>query len=119
MNGLLLDDVRVIKGMDKTESGKYIPVKIKNGGCDGGDSVATLAQFGKIFEKLNRTVLKMGEELFYGRIEAVPLKGGADACQYCPYDSVCGLRQGEPVITYKQSAEDVYKQLEAEKGGEG
>lgn len=117
MNGLLLDDVRVIKGMDKSEDGKYIPVKIKNGSNAGGDSLATLTQFGKIFEKLNHTVMGMGEELLAGRVEAVPLKGGTDACQYCPYDSVCGWRMGDPRYTFKQSAEEVYWQLDEENGG--
>ncbi len=117
MNGLLLDDVRVIKGMDKTESAKYIPVKIKNGSNAKSDSLATLEQFGMIFKKLNDTVAQMGEKLFGGDIEAAPLKGGADACQYCPYDSVCGYRRGEGVNVYKQSSEEVMRQLNKEQSG--
>ena len=117
MNGLLLDDVRVIKGMDKTESAKYIPVKIKNGSNSGSDSLATLEQFGKIFGKLNDTVAQMGEKLFGGDIEAIPLKGGADACQYCPYDSVCGYRRGEGIDVIKHSSDEVLRQLDEEQSG--
>ncbi len=118
MNGLLLDDVRVIKGMDKTEAAAYIPVKIKNGSADGSDSLATLAQFGSIFKRLNATVVKMGEKLFDGDVQAIPLKGSADACQYCPYDSVCAYRRGEPLNVLKLSNEDVYNILESEQEGD-
>ena len=118
MNGLLLDDVRVIKGMDKTENAKYIPVKISGGSPKKSDSLATLAQFGKIFEKLQNTVAQMGEKLFDGDVQAVPLKGGADACQYCPYDSVCGYRRGEPVTVFKMNNEEVFEQLDREGGEE-
>lgn len=117
MNGLLLNDVRVIKGMDKTESAKYIPVKIKNGSNVKSDSLATLEQFGMIFKKLNDTVAQMGEKLFGGDIEATPLTGGADACQYCPYDSVCGYRRGEGVDVIKHSADEVLRQLDEERSG--
>ena len=123
MNGLLLDDVRVIKGMDKTEGAKYIPIKIKNGSNVKSDSLATLEQFGKIFKKLNDTVAQMGEKLFGGDIAAAPLKGGADACEYCPYDSVCGYRQSEPINVFSMNNEEVLKKIdeeqnEAKKGGE-
>lgn len=123
MNGLLLDDVRVIKGMDKTEGAKYIPVKIKNGSNVKSDSLATLEQFGKIFKKLNDTVAQMGEKLFGGDIAAAPLKGGADACEYCPYDSVCGYWQSEPVTVFSMNNEEVLNKIDEEqnedvKGGD-
>ena len=118
MNGLLLDDVRVIKGMDKSESGKYIPIKIKNGSNVKSDSLATLEQMGRLFRRLNTTVIEMGEKLFEGDVAAVPLKGSADACQYCPFDSVCGYRQGEPVNVFRMKAEEVFNKLEEENGGE-
>lgn len=117
MNGLLLDDVRVIKGMDKTENAKYIPVKISGGSPAKSDSLATLAQFGKIFEKLRDTVAQMGEKLFDGDVQAIPLKGAADACEYCPYDSVCGYRRGEPVTVFKLDNDRVFEEL-GNDGGE-
>ena len=117
MNGLLLDDVRVIKGMDKTESAKYIPVKIKDGSNKSSDSLATLEQMGKLFRRLNDTVTDMGEKLFAGDVAAVPLKGSADACMYCPFDSVCGYRRGEPVNVFKMSADEVFEKLDEEENG--
>lgn len=117
MNGLLLDDVRVIKGMDKSEAGTYIPVKIKNGES-AGKSLATLAQFGSIFKKLDLTVAAMGKALYDGKIEAAPVKGAHDACEYCPYDSVCAYRMSEPRNTFGVDNDEVYRQIEKELGGE-
>ena len=109
--------------MDKTEGAKYIPVKILNGSNAKSDSLATLEQFGKIFKKLNDTVAQMGEKLYGGDIAAAPLKGGADACRYCPYDSVCGYRQSEPINVFSMNNEEVLKKIDDEqkkdvKGGD-
>lgn len=117
MNGLLLDDVRVIKGMDKTEGATYIPVKIKNGSTVKTDSLATLAQFGKIFQKLNDTVAQMGDKLYRGDVAASPLKGGADACRYCPYDSVCSYRKSDPVQVFGMKNDEVFEKLDNEQNG--
>ena len=115
MNGLLLDDARVIKGMDKTESATYIPVKIKDGKPSSSKSLATLEQFGKIFKKLDLIIAQMGRELYGGKIEASPVKGAHDACEYCPYDSVCAYRMSEARNTFGVDNAEVYKMLDDEK----
>ena len=76
------------------------------------------ADMGKLFRKINDTVAKMGERLYGGDIAAQPLKGGADACQYCAYGSVCAYRQGEPVNVFSMKADEVYQRLDSEQGGE-
>lgn len=118
MNGLLLDDVRVIKGMDKSESGTFIPVKIQGGSAVSGKSLATLARFGQLFQKLDLIVADMGKSLYSGSIEAAPVKGAHDACQYCPYDSVCAYRVSEKRNTFAVDNETVFEQLSKELGGE-
>ncbi len=119
MNGLLLDDVRVIKGMDKSENARYIPVKIKNGSSVGSDSLVTLEQMGKLFKKLNKTVTEMGERLYSGDIAAAPLKGSVDACEYCPFDGVCAYRRSDPVNVFKMKADEVFEKIDAEASNEG
>lgn len=114
MNGLLLDDARVIKGMDKSEKAVYIPVKIDLGTPKSSKSLATLEQFGKIFKKLEYTVSSMGSKLYSGDIEAAPLKGGKDACEYCPYDSVCQYRMSSPVNAFAVSNDEVYQKIDSE-----
>lgn len=120
MNGLLLDDVDVIRGMDKSEAGKYIPVKIKLDTPVSERSIANLEQFGKIFKKLEHTVASMGKDLYQGRIQASPAKGAHDACEYCPYDSVCAYRMSNPINTFDITNDEVYTSIdsEIERGGE-
>ena len=120
MNGLLLDDVSIIKGMDKSETGKYIPVKIKLDTAVSERSIANIEQFGKIFKKLERTVASMGREIYRGNIQASPAKGAHDACEYCPYDSVCAYRVSEPVNTFDVTNDEVYSTIDNEitNGGE-
>ena len=120
MNGLLLDDVSVIRGMDKSDSGKYIPVKIKLDTAVSERSIANLEQFGKIFKKLENTVADMGKELYKGNIQASPAKGAHDACEYCPYDSVCAYRMSNPINTFDVTNDEVYSSIDEEikNGGE-
>lgn len=120
MNGLLLDDVDVIRGMDKSEAGKYIPVKIKLDTPVSERSIANLEQFGKIFKKLEHTVASMGKDLYQGRIQASPAKGAHDACEYCPYDSVCAYRMSNPINTFDITNDEVYTSIDSEivRGGE-
>ncbi len=96
MNGLLLDDIKVIKGMEKSGKGNYIPVKIQLDTPVSKSSLATLEQFGKIFKIIDLTIAEMGKDLYNGRIEASPVKGAYDPCKYCPYDSVCAYHMSEP-----------------------
>lgn len=119
MNGLLLDDVSVIKGMDKSEKARYIPVKIKLDATVSNESTASLEEFGKIFKKLESTVASMGKSLYSGEIEAAPAKGADDACKYCPYDSVCAYRLSEPKYVYSLDNEEVFKLLDKESNSGG
>ena len=81
-------------------------------------SLATLAQFGQLFKKLDLITAEMGRALYSGSVEASPVKGAHDACQYCPYDSVCAYRAGEPRNTFAVDNEKVFEELSNEFGGE-
>lgn len=116
MNGLLLDDIDVVKGMDKTEAATYIPVKIKADTPVGDSSLATLEQFGKIFTKLDKNIIEMGNCLYNGQIQASPTSGATDACEYCPYDSVCAYRKSTPRNTFELKNDEVYEKIDNEGG---
>lgn len=117
MNGLILDNDEAILGMDKTDAATYIPIKTKP---DARTAVsrASLPEFDQIFRLLDRTVLDMGNRLYGGSIEASPVKGSQDACEYCPYDGVCAYRKGEPRLTNQLKRDEFYQALE-ETLGEG
>lgn len=119
MNGLLLNDITVIRGMDRTEKAVYIPVKIKADMPDSKTSLASLDEFGKIFKKLDLIVAHMGEDLYSGNIEASPIKdrktvNSHDACTYCPYDSVCAYHMSEPRMLYEFDNQAVFEMLNQE-----
>ena len=114
MNGLLLSKAEVIKGMDNSENGEYIPVKIKLDDVVPCSSLATLEEFGKIFKKLDMTVRKMGEELYSGMIQASPAKGTYDACKYCPYDSVCAYRISKETTIEEFDNKVVFEMIDEE-----
>ena len=90
MNGLILDNPEVIKGMEKEVKGIFIPVSLKDGELKKFDSIANLAQMGSIMNYLEKLIISMAETLKSGDISADPIIGEYSACKYCEYKSVCG-----------------------------
>ena len=93
MNGLVLKDEDVLNKMDK--KGSFIKVSRKNLDGEYSDTLASPAQFELIFAHIDDTVRRMGESLLNGNVQAKPLKGIEDGCDYCPYDSVCLWKYGD------------------------
>lgn len=111
MNGLVLNDSDVLNHMDRL--GKFIKLSKKTEDGQYSDTLASVEQFNLIFKHLDDTVKHMGKELLNGNIEALPIKGIADGCAYCPYDSVC-LHTYEDDYKFRSdaTAKDVYTKLE-------
>ncbi len=116
MHGIVLDDVDVIKGMEKEAKGVYIPVSIKGDTItDKTGSLATLEEFGALFSKVDNVVTEMALSLCSGDIAAQPVKGEYDACKWCPYICVCGYTDKDvckEVQKYKK--DEVYDILKRE-----
>ncbi len=89
MNGMLVDLPEITKSIDKN----YYDIKPQTFVEQGG--LASLAELGMIFKKLDMTISEMGNMLFDGRVEASPFKGGKDSCQYCNYSSICAYHRSE------------------------
>lgn len=92
MNGLVLDDSRVIEGMDRTKSGMIIPVNYKDNRFTG--SLIDFTCLEKLYDRVEDNLRNMGDRLHEGKIEAVPTD---KACDYCDYKSVCGFESGDTV----------------------
>lgn len=90
MNGLLLDDSRVIQGMEEQAAGKFIPVALKDGKPAKTESVVSEPQLNKVMEYIKDLAGKMVQTLHEGDVAAQPLIGEHNACLYCPYTAVCG-----------------------------
>ena len=119
MSGIILDNTSVILGMDKSGKGTYIPVRMGNNGPTGGkDSLFNLAEMGMIFRNIDELLTQMAETLHKGEIEFNPAMDKYNACEYCPYLSVCGYEEGKNCRQIlKLTKDDVMKELE-KKGNE-
>ena len=96
MTGIVLDNSEVIKAMDSTESGTYIPVRYKGGEFIG--SLIGLTQLEKLKEKADSVLAEMADALHSGSIEAVPAFGESYkyVCDYCDYKAVCSYEDNIP-----------------------
>ncbi len=112
MNGILLDDESVLKAMDKDLSGLYIPVSMGAKGLKGADNLATLEEFGAVFAHIDKLISEMATELLDGKIDASPATLTSDACQWCPYSSVCiGKSESAFRSLYKLDREEILREL--------
>lgn len=125
MNGMVLDDSRVIIGMDSDKSGLFIPVRYDEKNCEFKGSLIGLKEM-KLLSDLTSDILrKMGENLHSGIIPAKPVfsqsttSAYTDACKYCEYKSVCGFESDDPrteIINLTDS--ECFEKLDASKEGD-
>lgn len=119
MNGLILSDMDVLEAMDKDIAGIYIPVSSKGDSVKGTDNLASLEEFGAIFSRIDALIGEMATELSSGKVDATPAAVCYVACEYCPYSSVCGHREGDPVRNiFKLDRKEILRELNLENKGE-
>lgn len=112
MNGLLLDDLQVIFGMECDAKGLYIPVVVKDEQPKSSESLASVAELGAIMRHVNRLLVDMAVELRAGDIAARPAKGTYDACEFCEYKAVCApLRDENSRKVESLKRDDFYEKL--------
>ncbi len=97
MQGIVLQDDRVIKAMDISLSpgmaSNVIPVKMKKDGTLDSRSMALSAEKLDQMEKyLMKMIEKTGERILAGDIRIAPCrKRNETACRFCPYISICNF----------------------------
>lgn len=113
MNGLVLEDIKSLEGMEKDLEGMYIPVARGKSGLKGKDSLATLEQLGKLSQHIEKTLKNMHRELNLGNIEAVPVE---EACKYCEYRSLCGFEAGvdKEISVESLKNDEVWERIDGE-----
>lgn len=114
MNGILLNSFDVIDNC----SNVYISYKEKDGTLSAGGTLATLEELGMIFKKIDLTIAEMGKKLYCGDVNAKPTKGAKDACEYCPYDSICAYNKNGFVNVFEMKNNEVCLALKNEVGEE-
>ena len=133
LKGLLLNDARVIKSMDKDieEYSLIIPAKLNKAGQVVSSSnrsdknkeiILSEGEFDTLREYVRESIGVILKQLFNGNISIIPYKDKDKIpCTYCTYKSIC---QFEPKITsnhYRSlkpvSIDDLWENMKKKKGG--
>jgi ATP-dependent helicase/nuclease subunit B len=121
MNGLLLEDLDIIREMDNEieKSSDIIPATIKKDGTlsKSQSSVATLEQFELLRKYVRSTIAKLCEEILEGNISLSPCKNKIkDSCKYCFYSAICqfdtSMRGNRYRIIKDRAEEEIWKEIE-------
>ena len=120
MNGMILDDSRVVYMMDNSGSGVYMPASLKKDGtCKG--TLISIKQMGLLMKKCERVLSKMAVDLHNGIIPIKPVHSNAanspygDVCKYCDYRQVC---LADEETEYKEIVNINHDESLAKLGGE-
>ena len=94
MNGLLINDEKVLSAMEPEGKGTYIPYYPHN--PRKKSSLASKEDFARLKKQIYSILAQIGENIHAGRIEVDPIdsKNGS-ACSYCNYKSVCLHREDD------------------------
>jgi ATP-dependent helicase/nuclease subunit B len=121
-SGLLLDDVDILNAMEQgiTGNGRFLPIGVKKNGewtSATKNSLASMAQMGKLYRHIQKTLKMMGHELLSGSIDAEPIVQGKQntACSWCPYAAVCQYDEtlgDHGRAAYQQPAEMVWEAMD-------
>lgn len=91
MNGMLLDDEKIIDAMEEGCEGRFINAFIdKNGVLQG--TLLSYEGFRLLHERIDSMLEGMGTSLHLGEIEALPAVGSSsykNTCVYCDFKDVC------------------------------
>ena len=124
MKGLILSDLKIIKMMDnKLEAGasKTIPVSLDKSGniSQTKSSVLTKEEFTSLQKKIKKLIKQIADEILSGRIEIKPIyntKQKRNACEYCPYKTICGFNPKKNVYEYipNKTKDEIFDELQKE-----
>lgn len=125
MSGLILKNETVIKGMESGANGVFVPASGKDVVDKDGtptfeisskSDVATLEEFGKLKEHVDKLLIEMTETLKSGDAAAVPVDGlDYNPCSYCSFSGVCGIESGSKRKVLHDFEDEVFDHI---KGGD-
>ncbi|HAT4253491.1 TPA: helicase-exonuclease AddAB subunit AddB [Clostridium perfringens] len=128
LEGLLLDDVKVIKAMDNTlEPGTHsliIPANMKKAGDLGKNkALITMEQFELLRKYVNEKMVEICQNMIEGKIDIEPCKENKNiVCDYCNYSHICqfdsSLEDNRYKVIPKKKEEDIWKSINEKVGGE-
>ena len=124
MKGLIVEDVKIVKMMDKTlntGASQIIPVTIDKSGdiSNSKSSVITKEEFTLLQKKIKKIIKEISNEILGGKIEIKPTynrKEKKSSCEYCPYKTICGFNPKENCYSYVQNKtkDEIFEKLASE-----
>ena len=95
MNGLLLSDEAVLRGMERDLNGDYIPY---SEGSKKTDALYSVQELAALWKLVGQKIEGMAQSLYSGDIAALPCcRDGEAPCDFCDYRIACGFEPGDPV----------------------
>ncbi len=109
MNGLLKLDSDLVKAMDSTGDGVYVP-KLKYTKSGSLDKRCTSfiedENFTEIFDYIEKLMARAGNSVISGDIAVSPLDGRESAaCKYCDFSAICGI-EDKPINKVPELSND-------------
>jgi len=103
MNGMILEDEKILDAMEEGCEGRFINAFInKKGELQG--TLLSYEGFKLLHEKIDSVLTEMGLSLHGGEIEALPVMGTSsynNTCTYCDYKDICRRTETDAVRTLK------------------
>ncbi len=107
MDGIIVDDMDIITGMEHDVNGRFIPVTLtKSGSFDYRSKLIKAEDFIRLKRKIDMILKQMALNLHKGEIPVLPAK--EDVCKYCDYSAVCGFEDGD---SYREIADGKDKEI--------
>ena len=122
MEGMILDDGVVLKGMDHSLQGALLPMTVNKRTNAISGRFISLTQLGLLAKRMDRILKQMGDDLHNGNVEAKPAfgKDHGRTCEWCDYRSVCQRENGGAFrYVEKYSHSEALTRLEEEEQGDG
>ncbi len=96
-NGLLLDDMKVLRAMEHDLDGRFIPIRLGRDGSYTKDSMKNLAsldRMGELLTEIGEILQKCTKSMRDGDISAHPTSYGESNCTYCEMHPICRATAG-------------------------
>ncbi|MBQ8688532.1 MAG: PD-(D/E)XK nuclease family protein [Ruminococcus sp.] len=115
MNGLLLEDVDLLRHMDHELAGKYISAKLLKNGTAFSKQLGSFlreSQMNQLRHYVTDKILETAEGIYSGDVSVSPLVlGERDACVFCTYKDVCGNGDQHKCRNIHTKSEELKQQL--------
>ncbi len=100
-NGILIDDLDVLRAMESELEGKYIPVKLKKDGTFyNNSSVISMETMNKLLKTAAQVASRLAYEIKSGKVAKNPYKCNINSCAFCDYAPFCRYESGDEGTRY-------------------